>query len=250
MKTYSLYEFQSKETYNSFIEYMLSHSEYFSFVYFGYGTNPKMKSGMREISDALKKYKVYSQKTLNMPGMLTLDTDNTYKLVIYRSDPEAYKVLTREERIFEWDYPRRPMDLAFFRDGYAWFTAVSHENDAFLITDDNKAVEDLKALGANVEPFDDYDEEFIFRWTPGEKISLPDRYSKQKNEPCKKSDFDSLIIGKSKIWDADYAISACVPSDTFEPNSMIRKYPLVNGGYACLRFRLDTQTLEEIKFCK
>jgi len=170
MKKYWISEFSNKQAYDSFIEYMLLNSEYFSFVYFGYGTNPKMKAGLREIKNDLQKYQVHSQKTLNMPGMITLDTNNTYRIAIYRSTPEVYNVLTKEKDIFDWDYPDRPMDLAFFRDGYAWFISVSHEMYAYFITDNEDEIEHLKSLGVNIIDVDDTREGSIFRWKPGEKV--------------------------------------------------------------------------------
>ena len=174
IKVYWMSEFSSKEAYDSFIEYMLSNSEYFSFVYFGYGLNPKMKAGMREISTDLKGYKVHSQKTLNMPGMISLDTDNTYKMTIYRSDPNVHKILTKENGIFEWDYPKRPMDLAFFRNGYAWFVSVSHEGYAYFITDDEKEIKHLMDIGVNIDDISEEDNSFLFYWKFGEKIQPPD----------------------------------------------------------------------------
>ena len=84
MKTYWISEFSKKRAYDLFIEYMLLNSKYFSFIYFGYGSNTKMKAGLREIKNDLQKYQVHSQKTLNMPGMITADMNNTYKIAIYR----------------------------------------------------------------------------------------------------------------------------------------------------------------------
>ena len=60
MKEIGLEEFKNNENYKKFIKYMLSKSEYFSLVYFRYRENEPMKKKTKDISDLLKKIKVYS----------------------------------------------------------------------------------------------------------------------------------------------------------------------------------------------
>lgn len=64
--------------------------------------------------------------------------------------------------IFEWDDPQFPMDLCFFRNGYAWFAASSHERWDALYLDDRSIRDDLIALRAKLTRGDDIDERNLF----------------------------------------------------------------------------------------
>lgn len=164
MKQYNIDSFESKEKYIEFIKYMISKSDYFSFTYFKYRENDKTSKSTKDLYNALKTFKVHNQKTTVWPGNQTWDTKHIYKIYIYHAVPEAVDILIKADDIFDWDYPG-PMDLAFFKDGYAWFASCAHEQMAWLFTDKKHDAEDLKKLGANIYYKAEYDN--VFYWGGG-----------------------------------------------------------------------------------
>lgn len=63
MKEFFVEEFSSQESYRSFIKYMLSHSQFFSVVYFRYRENEPLKKRTKLLYEKLKKFKEYSVST-------------------------------------------------------------------------------------------------------------------------------------------------------------------------------------------
>lgn len=163
MRCFSVSEIKNKEQYGKFIEYMLLNSEYFSFIYFRYKENEKMKKRTREIHDSLKNYKVKSKFTQEWAGTVSFDENHFYKLVLYQSKLEVKDVLCKVERLFDWDYPIAPMDISFYKNGYCWFSVTAHEQDADLYTDDKKVIEDLEQMGIELEYLYDTDEIFYLK---------------------------------------------------------------------------------------
>lgn len=161
MKCYYVNELKNKEQYEEFISYMLSYSEYFSFIYFRYTENEKMRKSTREIHDLLKKFKVRSCFTHEWPGTFSLDERHYYKFIVYRSVSEVKDILNRYHKLFDWDYPQAPMDLCFYKDNYCYFSVTAHEHDACLYTNDEQLLSDLQKIGLEFQYFGDT--ENIFR---------------------------------------------------------------------------------------
>lgn len=158
MKRYCFENFKSKEKYEEFIDYMLSNSDYFSLVYFKYKSKEKYTETVKEIRDLLRFYKVSAYKSNNMPSMITLNMNNhIYETVIYKADIGTKTALLKVNDIFDWDYPEYPMDLCFFKDGYAWVITSAHEKDALIYTDNNKEIRTLKKMGFDITFFDEVD---------------------------------------------------------------------------------------------
>ncbi|MBP3554378.1 MAG: hypothetical protein J6K63_01940 [Clostridia bacterium] len=151
MNYYYIEDFEDREGYEKFIDHMLSYSDYFSFIYFRYRENERMKKTTREIHDALAKFKVKSKFTHEWPGTISFDDQHFYKIVLYRSDPAAKEILCRFTHLFDWDYPMAPMDMAFYKDGMCVFSVTAHERDASLYTDDKKLVHTLEAMGVDLD---------------------------------------------------------------------------------------------------
>lgn len=150
LKSYYLQEFRNKDTYTEFIKFMLSHSDFFSLIYFKYRENERMKHKTKNIYNNLKKFKKYSQNTQKWPNTETNDKDHFYKIIFYRSDIKCLDSLLQVDDIYDWDYPDAPMDLCFYKDGYCWLAITSHEHMAFLYNDNKAEVETLKDLGADL----------------------------------------------------------------------------------------------------
>jgi len=151
LQCFYISELKSKMQYEQFIEYMLLKSDYFSFVYFRYKENEKMKKRTREIHNSLKSLKIKSKFTNKWPGTVSFDEEHFYKFILYRSTMEAKNILCKVENLFDWDYPMAPMDLCFYKDGYCWFSVTAHEADASFYTDDKSILEDLNNIGIELE---------------------------------------------------------------------------------------------------
>jgi len=160
LKCFYISELKSKIQYEQFIEYMLLNSDYFSFIYFRYKENEKMKKSTKEIHDNLKNFKIKSKFTNKWPGTVSFDEDHFYKFVLYRSTVEAKDILCKVKNLFDWDYPMAPMDLCFYKDGYCWLSVTAHEADVSLYTENKNILKDLDTIGIELEYA--YDTEELF----------------------------------------------------------------------------------------
>lgn len=163
LRTYGLRETYDQHIYFAFLDYMLEHSQYFSFVYIRRNENDKCKRAVKEIKNGLKGYKVFSERVNEWPGTKTWHEDpNIYQLMIYRADPRAAEYLRKVPRLFDWRYSWYPTDLAFYRDGYAWFALCAEGYWDSLYTDDETHVENLKKLGVKIKYDKEADDSEIF----------------------------------------------------------------------------------------
>ena len=163
MKRYYLNDFENKETYIRFIEYMVLNSDSFSLIYFKYRENEKYTTTVKEIQTLLKPYKIFAKRSTQWPSMITLNENNhIYKLVLYKSTVGVEKILSTVEKLFDWDYPSLPMDLCFYKDGYAWLVSSSHERCAFLCIDDKKSYFEFIDIGAKLHFKDEIDKSQLF----------------------------------------------------------------------------------------
>jgi len=54
----------------------------------------------------------------------------------YRLSPDSVRILATAERLYAWEAPERPEDLAFYTPaGRWWLGSIAHERDAFVDTD-------------------------------------------------------------------------------------------------------------------
>lgn len=145
MKSYFIEEFLDSSDYENFIHYMITHSTYFSLVYFKYKESEKMKKSTRKIHDLLKPFKYKSFFTNMWPGTFTLNQSNAiYKVILYHSDSETIPILSSVKGLYNWNYPIYPMDLCFYRNEYCWMDSTTHEHLAHIYSDDMKEIALLK----------------------------------------------------------------------------------------------------------
>ena len=52
--------------------------------------------------------------------------------------------------IFDWCYPQFPMDLSFYKEGYAFFASCAHERLSWFFSDSDEEVNTLKELGTDI----------------------------------------------------------------------------------------------------
>lgn len=163
MNEYWLEDFNNKENYLQFVEYMVEKSDAFSLVYFRYHKSEKIKSNVKEIKTLLRPFLIKSWYGTKWASMETLNEKNhLYQIATYRSERETSKALGKARCIFDWDYPNYPMDLCFFKNGTAWFSSSSHERTAYLYTENQQAIKELEDLGAKITLYDNVDPSFLF----------------------------------------------------------------------------------------
>lgn len=163
MKKYYLEGLDHPNTYKLFVRTMCAYSSAFSLVYFRYTENEKQKRSCRTIKERLKPYKISKRNTNVMPSMITGNwLNHIYELTFYRVCFETADVLESVKNLYEWDYPKHPMDLCFFKDGYAWFISSAHEFDCTLYTNDSALIRGLQSLGIQVEQVGEIDEASLF----------------------------------------------------------------------------------------
>lgn len=137
-----------KDNYQKLIRYMIAYSDSFSLTYFRYNRIERLKRTAKRIKEKLEPYKLYAKETTHLPSMETLNENNhIYELTVYRSCKQVIPVLEELDSLWQWDYPHYPMDLCFFRSGFAWFISSAHEEYAILYTEDSGVVNDLRDIG-------------------------------------------------------------------------------------------------------
>ena len=135
------------QVYFDFIDYAFSKADYFMLVFVNYYGNG-YKSKQKYFMDKLKKYKVKTRTNpywLGTPG--TFSQNSTYKIVFYKTEPDAKEILKEVDGISAWSRPGMPEDLAFFKKNQCWFYSVGHEHIAsmqHIDTDDLDFLESKK----------------------------------------------------------------------------------------------------------
>lgn len=86
--------------------------------------------------------------------------NTTYKIVFYKTDPEAKEILKQVDRLSAWSRPDYPEDLTFFKGNQCWFYSVGHESIGVIIhasKTDLDFVDSLKlAKREDAMPYDSY----------------------------------------------------------------------------------------------
>lgn len=155
------------QIYFDFLDYAFTQADYFMLVYvnyYGHGYSKVAKT----IKNKLEKFKVKSRTNPSWPGTpKTYAQNTTYKVVFYRTEPEAKMILKGVNCLSDWAAPSHPQDLAFFKGNRCWFYSVGHEKIGAIISASEADLNFLEdkhlALRANAKPrsqyFDAYDED-------------------------------------------------------------------------------------------
>ena len=150
----------SGDVYFDFLDYAFKCADYFMLVYvnyYGKGYSAIMKNFKKD----LESFRVKTRTNASWPGTpATFCPNTTYKIVFYRTVPEAKAILKRVKTLRGWSSPSYPQDLAFFKKNQCWFYSVGHENIAAIIraTDNDFDFLETKglALGRNAQPLTEY----------------------------------------------------------------------------------------------
>ena len=136
------------EQYRYFIDCMLEYSESFSLVYFKYSHTEPMRLSCSSVKKLLEPLVIYSEETLEWPGTKTLnEAGHIYLLTMYRADKSAARALYKAGGIFGWNYPKYPMDICFYKNGYAFFESSAHSCWDAIYTSDDCDLNELKRKG-------------------------------------------------------------------------------------------------------
>lgn len=87
----------------------------------------------QEIADALKPMIIKEEHTDAWPGTKLFGPMATVRH--YRMSAQAVEVLKRPKRLYAWEAPACPEDLAFYRNGAVWLGSIAHEKDSWLEID-------------------------------------------------------------------------------------------------------------------
>lgn len=147
--------------YVDLIDYAFEKADFFMLVYvnyYGKGYSKEKKYFRRK----LEPYQIKSRTNPSWPGTPeTFCPNSTYKVIFYKTNTEAKKVLQEVSCLSDWTSPSLPEDLAFFKGNQCWFYSVGHEKiGAFLhATDEDLDFIESKGLASRERAFvpqDDY----------------------------------------------------------------------------------------------
>ena len=84
-----------------------------------------------EVARSLRPFLIREQRTDEWPGTKLLGHLATVRY--YRLTPETLAVLERAARLYAWEAPALPEDLALYtHDNNVWLGSIAHERDAWL----------------------------------------------------------------------------------------------------------------------
>ena len=159
--------------YQEFLALLLAYSDAFSLIYFKYREGEKTKRTTKEIKNSLSPFKISAKNVSQWGGTITLNQmDHVYRMVTYRIDRsrifDIVDVFESVGALYDWDYPKYPMDPCFYKDGYAWFEVCSHELMNTLYLKDEvgfPSASDIESIGARLFPDGKVDETKLFHHT-------------------------------------------------------------------------------------
>ena len=148
------------EIYRNFLALLLAYSDAFSFIYFKYREGERTKRSTRQIQKRLSPFEISAKNVSQWGGTITLnESEHVYRMVTYKIERarifDILDVFETVETLYDWDYPKYPMDPCFYKNGYAWFTVCSHELDNTIYLKDESSfplASDIESIGAKLEP--------------------------------------------------------------------------------------------------
>lgn len=112
--------------YAQLIAAAVSHCQSFSLIWRpGQAVDPA-------IGDALASHLLHEEMTSRWPGT-ELRGEETATLRLYQLTDFSASVLRRANRLYAWQHPAFPEDLAFYSAGrHLWLGSIAHEGDAWF----------------------------------------------------------------------------------------------------------------------
>ncbi len=181
--SYYVINCDDKEITRKLFAVLFSYSDSFSLLYYKRVENEKFKNTVKDIQKQLQKYIIGSKKVLEWPLTKQLnDHKPICQLVTYKSSMETFFILENVGCLWDWDYPYYPSDIAFYKNGFAWFESCSHErmNTLYVRKEDGyPLISDMESIGIELEPEGKvYQERLFFN----EQAILPMRKDENQSE--------------------------------------------------------------------
>lgn len=164
-KKYYVDGLEDKKVSQIFLRAIAAYSDAFSLVYFRYKEDEKLKRSTRKMKEMLNPFKIKSENVLEWPNTISMDEKHIYRMVTYRVDMDIIPALEEVDTVYDWDYPKYPMDPSFYKDGYAWFAVTSHEYFSVLYLGEEGSfplASDLESLGVTLIPQGRVSEDKLF----------------------------------------------------------------------------------------
>lgn len=140
---YILGDSLQEESYNSFIDYLFSVSNIFSYEIL------KLPDNIHDIDD--KKYCGVISKTekifQNFYIKKNVDKKNTLKSFVYFNNSYVKDYLKKARSIYIWDYPNGIENLCFYKDDKCIFESITHEDIFIFYPENTVEIEIVKKTG-------------------------------------------------------------------------------------------------------
>lgn len=147
---------EKKETFRLFLRALLANSDAFSLVFFRYKENEKPTKTVSTLKKQLTPFLLNSRLVTEWPGTVVRNEQGyIYRMNTYKASIDVLPILETVETLWDWNYPKYPMDPCFYKNRYVWFSVSAHEhwNTLYLNTNYNyPLVSDLESLGVSLIP--------------------------------------------------------------------------------------------------
>ena len=152
----------SGKAYFDFIDYAFSKTDYFMLVYTNIA-NQGYSYQQKNFKKLLDKFKVKSRTNPDWPSIYESIPDEKYKIVFYKTSPEAKEILKEVSSLYDWR-ALNPSDLSFFKGNDCWFS--SNDLGVAVITNADKSDIDFAVKNGLAKPESislESDEEYSYK---------------------------------------------------------------------------------------
>jgi len=113
-------------SYKELLEFALDETDTFSLVW----RNFKFESSAFELIENLQPWLVSDYSSSSWPGTELFGEKARVKT--YKVNPQTIEILNCVDSVFDWQAPKYPEDLAFYKGKEVLFSSVAHEGDAWF----------------------------------------------------------------------------------------------------------------------
>jgi hypothetical protein len=126
--------------YGQLVDQAVAHCATFSLIWRdGEGFDP-------QVSESLRPFLVREDRTSEWPGT-TLTQGQQATVRYYTLTNFTGAILKRAGRLYAWQHPDRPEDLAFYTEaGRVWMSSIAHEADAWFDSAEVSALESAELM--------------------------------------------------------------------------------------------------------
>lgn len=73
--------------------------------------------------------------------------EKLFEIFFYQTTEKLKQYLLFNKNLYEWNNPKWPEDISFFKNGYCWLYSVTHENFCYIYCENKEEYEYLKSIG-------------------------------------------------------------------------------------------------------